>query len=92
VNEAFVEDDDYDPSPAPAALILRVARLGQDGLSNAGEPLKLKDEHGAVISRFPAGPRPKAGMSLARRTPAAPDGLASGFMVAEPTPGRANEP
>lgn len=90
VNETFVEDDELDPVPDPAALILRVSKLGKGGLSNSGEPLKLEDATGAVVSRAPASPKPKAGMSLSRVGPRAPDGLASSFVVAWPTPGREN--
>jgi hypothetical protein len=90
VNQSFSEDDEYDPPPAPDAAILRVAKLGKGGLANAGEPLSLRDGQGAVISRFPAGLKAKAGMSVARRSPQAPDGLASSFAAATPTPGRAN--
>jgi hypothetical protein len=91
VNEAFVEDGDYDPKPAPSALILRVPELGQMGLSNAGEPLTLRDAEGGVVSRFPSSPKPKAGMSVARRDPGAPDALLQAFTVATPSPGRPNE-
>lgn len=89
-NELFTEDGELDPAPAPGALILRVGKLGKGGLSNAGEPLKLLDAQGAVISRFPPQPVPKAGLSLARRTTTAPDGLAASFSVGPATPGASN--
>jgi hypothetical protein len=92
VNEAFVEDNDYDPKPASSAQILRVPELGHAGLSNAGEPLTLRDAGGVAVSRFPSGPSSKAGMSVARRYPGAPDALLQAFTVAKPTPGRTNEP
>jgi hypothetical protein len=92
VNEAFMEDDGYDPRPAPSTLLLQVPKLGQTGLSNAGEPLMLRDAEGSVVSRFPAGPRAKAGLSVARREPGAPDALLQAFTVGTPTPGRPNEP
>lgn len=92
VNETFVEDDEIDPPPAPGTLLLRVPKLGKDGLKNDGEPLKLVDAAGEVVSRFPPAPRPKAGQSVARVSPAAPDGVASSFFVAAPTPGAPNSP
>lgn len=90
VNEAFVEDDELDPPPASGALIVRVPKLGKGGLSNAGEPLRLEDTSGAVVSRAPAAPKPKPGMSLSRVSPRAPDGAAGSFVAGWPTPGREN--
>jgi hypothetical protein len=92
VNQAFVEEDELDPPPAPGALIVRVPKLGKGGLSNAGEPLKLKlsDKSGATVSRAPAAPKPKAGMSLARVSARAPDGIPTSFATAWPTPGQEN--
>jgi hypothetical protein len=93
VNEAFVEDDEIDPEPAPGTLLLRVEKLGTNGLNNAGEPIKLRDPDGVVISKLPALPKPKAGWSLARLTPKSPDGLASSFRLVEtPSPGTQNGP
>lgn len=90
VNEAFVEDDGIDPVPQTGVLILRVPHLGKNGLANAGELITLKDPTGSVLSRFPAVPKPKAGMSLTRRAPSAPDAVASSFVLAAPTPGGPN--
>ena len=92
VNEGFVEDDEIDAPPAAGTLLLRVPKLGKDGLSNAGEPLKLEDALGTVVSRFPAIPKPKPGRSVLRVTPRSPDGVASSFAVAAelPTPGTPN--
>ncbi|WP_044985758.1 lamin tail domain-containing protein [Sorangium cellulosum] len=90
VNEGFVSDDELDPPAPPEALLLRVPKLGNHGLSNSGEPLKLMDGGGAVLSRSPAMPEPKAGMSLARVGPRAPDGSAGSFVTSWPTPGRVN--
>ncbi len=90
VNEGFLADDGADPAPAPGTRILRVPHLGKGGLANAGEPLALVDPQGNVVSRFPAKPRPKAGRSVARRTPSAPDALTGSFALATPSPGRAN--
>jgi len=90
VNETFDESGESDPPPAPETLILRVPKLGKSGLSNEGEALKLLDANKATVSRLPASPKPKPGMSLARRTPSTPDGLAESFLTATPTPGQAN--
>lgn len=92
VNETFVEDDELDPVPAPGTLLLRVPKLGKTGLKNDGEPLKLIAPNGVVVSRFPAAPKPKAGMSLARLSASAPDGDPASFAAQPPTPGAANAP
>lgn len=90
VNEAFVEDDEVDVCPAKETILVRVPTLGKTGLSNSGEPLRLADAEGHFISRFPALPKPKAGFSVSRLTPDAPDGVSSSFAVSEPTPGTRN--
>lgn len=90
VNEAYDPEGGADAAPAPEALLVRVPHLGKNGLSNSGEPLTLRDPEGAVISRFPAVPKPKAGESVARRAPSSPDALAASFAVATPSPGKHN--
>lgn len=90
VNEDFDEQACGGPAVAKGAQILRVPHLGKNGLANAGEVITLRDGAGAVISSLPASPRPKAGKSLARLWPAAPDASASSFALAEPSPGSAN--
>ncbi len=92
VNQSFVDEDGLDPAPEPGALVVRVPKLGHNGLSNDGEPLSLVDPSGAVISRSPVGPKTKAGISLARLTPAAPDAEEGSFVLTKPSPGRANAP
>lgn len=92
VNPLFIAEDGVDPAPDPGAILFRVDKLGHGGLSNSGEPLSLRDPNGVVISRSPVGPKTKAGMSLARITPAAPDMEKGSFSLAAPTPGRANAP
>ena len=67
VSSAFVLDDGLDlPTPA-SVLRLVVEKLGKNGLSNSGEPLTLRRPDGSEASRFPAAPKPKAGVSVARR-------------------------
>jgi len=91
-NEVYNEmDDELDPVPPPGALIVRIPNLGRSGLSNGGEPIKLLDAAGIVLSRAPAAPKPKPGWSLARVSPSAVDGLATSFKIARPTPGLPNE-
>lgn len=92
VNESFASDDEYDPAPAPGTLLLSVPKLGKNGLANMGEPLKLCDAEGNVVSRFSAASKPKAGFSLARLWPGAPDGISSSFAPSVPTPGGPNGP
>lgn len=67
-SEAFVNDDGLD-LPVDEAVLVRVEKLGKNGLSNSGEPLTLRAASGEVVSRFPAAPKPKAGVSVARRRP-----------------------
>ncbi len=91
VNEAFSADGEYDVAPAPGTALVRLASVGKNGLSNAGEPMKLTASDGGVLSRFPPVPKPKAGESVARRTPDASDEEEASFFVAAPaTPGAPN--
>jgi hypothetical protein len=92
VNATFEEEDGVDPAPEPGSLVVRVPKLGHNGLSNDGEPLSLRDPDGVVISRSPVGPKTKAGISLSRLSPAAPDAQEGAFVLTKPSPGRANAP
>lgn len=87
VNETYVLNDEVDVAPPPDVILVRVPALGKSGLGNAGEPIRLQNEAGRVISRFPALPKPKAGQSLSRVTPDAPDGVSDSFTISEPSPG-----
>lgn len=88
-NVGFDLAGEYDEAPAPSATLLLVEKLGKNGLSNSGEPMKLVCGDGAS-SRTPAEPKPKPGMSLARATPGAPDSDPTSFALTAPTPGAAN--
>lgn len=59
--------------------LLRVEALGKSGLSNSGEPLWLESPDGRIVSRFPPLPAKRAGVSLARRHPAALDDDTTAF-------------
>jgi hypothetical protein len=93
VRDDFDAAIDYDPPPPSGALLLRVPELGKHGLSNEGERLDLYAPSGERVSQFAAAPKPKAGRSIIRVAPSAPDGAASSFARAEqpPTPCAPNE-
>ncbi|HYJ10429.1 MAG TPA: lamin tail domain-containing protein [Polyangiaceae bacterium] len=67
-----------DVPPPPEVQLIELPALGARGLSNSGESLLLVGREG-VLSRFPALAAPRAGRSLARRTPATADDDARGF-------------
>ncbi|MRG91951.1 lamin tail domain-containing protein [Polyangium spumosum] len=90
VNETFVPDDEIDVPPAEDAIVVRVPALGKNGLGNGGESVRLLDTRGRILSKFPAIPKPKAGQSVIRRSPDAPDGVSDSFLLAVPTPGGVN--
>lgn len=87
VDARYDAGSDYDPAPADGTVIVRVDELGKNGLKNDGEPLKLTDASGAVVSRFPPLPKPKSGESVHRLTPDVTADDAEGFVRALPTPG-----
>jgi len=89
----FDETSRYDELPASSALLVRaLTGLGKNGLSNSGEPLRLVNPEGSVLSRFPSEPKPnKAGKSVARRAPDALDDDPEAFSISDPaTPGLPN--
>lgn len=56
-----------DPAPVAGAVLVRVGKgLTRSGLSNAGEPLYLRDAQGHRLSAAPALPKPRAGQCLVR--------------------------
>ena len=82
---ALVVGADFDPDPAldvvpaPGTKVLRLSVLGDGGLSNTGEPLRLRDPDGGLLSLFPSLPARHAGVSLARRAADALDAEAASF-------------
>ncbi|MBN2196132.1 MAG: lamin tail domain-containing protein [Polyangiaceae bacterium] len=79
VSEGYAPDPEVDAAPSPGTLLLRVPRLGQGGLANRGELLRLRSPDGVVRSRFPARAADEAGTSIARRAPWLADDVASAF-------------
>jgi hypothetical protein len=73
VKEGFLADPATDVPPLDGTPLLTLPSLGKSGLSNGGEPLRLYDASGELVSRVPARKAPDAGVSLARRSPDAPD-------------------
>jgi hypothetical protein len=79
VADSYDAASSYDVPPAPATLIVRVARLGKSGLSNAGEPLRLLSPDGQLESAFPGLVAARAGVSIARLDPSTADTDLAGF-------------
>jgi hypothetical protein len=78
--EDFQNDDGSDV-PVPAdVVVLALPSLGKNGLTNSGERLELKTPEGLLVSAFPALPKPKAGISVARREPWSFDDDAEAFL------------
>ena len=94
LSERYVPDAELDVVPAPTAAWLTVPRLGRNGLSNVGELLRLLSPAGAVASRFPAVAATEAGVSVARRDPAARASDPDAFGLHAPpgaSPGQPNQ-
>jgi hypothetical protein len=64
---------------ADETLVLRVATLGSNGLSNSGEEVRLLSVSGELQSRFPAHTASKGGVSIARVSPEAADDAEASF-------------
>jgi hypothetical protein len=92
VAERYSPDPELDLTPPPDVALVRLPRLGRNGLANAGELLRLRDAAGTVVSRFPALEAPGPGQSVGRRAPDAPDEASSFGVHAPPgaSPGRSN--
>jgi len=94
LSERYVPDAELDVVPAESAAWLTVPRLGRNGLSNAGELLRLLSPAGTVVSRFPAVAATEAGVSVARRDPGAGASDAAAFGPHAPpgaSPGQPNQ-
>ncbi|HVU01742.1 MAG TPA: lamin tail domain-containing protein [Polyangiaceae bacterium] len=79
VGDGYAVDSPDDVPPAAGTLLLRVPRVGTDGLSNGGEALTLSGKDGRPLSRFPRIAASRPGVSVARRTASALDDDASAF-------------
>ncbi len=77
VKEGFTPDSGTDVPPLEGTRILYLPSLGKSGLSNSGELLRLYDASDELVSQVPALKAPGAGVSVARKTPNAPDQEAS---------------
>lgn len=66
VSDAFDPTNASDIAPSSEAQLIRVPKLGTNGLSNSGELLQLRDASGTVVSSFPAAPLSTAGVSVGR--------------------------
>jgi len=92
VGQDYDAVSDLDVAPAPGTPLLRVARVGENGLGNGGERLVLRDAGGMELSRFPAVPT-TPGRSIARRQPYSLDDDPSAFAEHAPpgaSPGAPN--
>lgn len=79
VSEAYVLNEGSDVPPASGTRLVRIPKLGKRGLSNEGQVIALLDEESAVVSRFPALPKPQKGVSVVRLRPDALDELPASF-------------
>lgn len=94
VADGFAPDPELDVPVPPGTRLLTLPKLAAAGLSNAGELLRLSDPNGVVVSRFPALASTQPGVSVARRTPDAPDDETASFGPHAPpgaSPGAPNE-
>lgn len=91
VADGFDPDNPLDGPIPPGALLVRVGKaLGKSGLTNAGEPLFLRDPAGRRVSAAPATKSPRAGACLQRISTDMRSGAASSFSYdsdADCTPG-----
>lgn len=86
VSARFDPDDPSDTPVPPGVRLIRVdAALGSGGLTNAGEPLFLRDADGRRLSAAPAMAPDRPGTCVARSGP--DPRRADGFVHAECTPG-----
>ncbi len=67
------------PTPPGTTLVRMDRALGNAGLSNAGEPLFLRDPEGRRVSSAPATPAPREGWCTVRTSADPRTGAAAGF-------------
>lgn len=80
VADAFDADDTRDDTPAPGVPLVRIGTsLGSGGLSNAGEPLYLRDPDGRRVSAAPALVPAAPGACVVRASPDPRDGAPAAF-------------
>lgn len=68
VGPRYEPDPELDVLPTAGTAVLRLTSLGNAGLSNSGELLRLQHRSGREVSRVPALSAAKSGVSWARRT------------------------
>ena len=92
VREDFEPNAVFDPPPAPETNLIRLARLGKNGLSNAGEPLELTQSDGRRASMIPQPIKTKPGRSVVRRAGDHADEEPGTYVLSTkaPTPGAPN--
>jgi len=80
VADAFDADDANDDAPAPGVPLVRIGTsIGSGGLSNAGEPLFLRDPGGRRVSASPAMAARAAGACVVRSAADPRDGSSAAF-------------
>lgn len=94
VGEGYDPNSWVDAAPSLEAIMLRVVSVGTAGLSNAGEPIRLRGRDGTTVSRIPAIASKRQGWSIVRLRPEAADDVMSsfGFDAKGGTPGAQNRP
>ncbi|PIE05713.1 MAG: hypothetical protein CSA75_03340 [Sorangium cellulosum] len=93
VGETYDAESWVDTAPAPETLLIRVDRVGSSGLSNGGEPLRLRNSLGETVSSVPSISSKEQGWSIARVVPDALDSLYASFAFGQEggSPGKTNE-
>lgn len=91
VADGFDPEDPADPPVPPGVPLIRLGRsIAGGGLSNAGEPLYLRDPEGHRISASPGVPAPDEGACLVRVGDRMRAGDAAAFEGRPCTPGTAD--
>ncbi len=81
VADAFDAEDANDDAPAPGVPLVRIGTsIGSGGLSNAGEPLFLRDPSGRRVSAAPAMAARAAGACIVRIAADPRDGSSAAFV------------